>query len=273
MLFKLYRYCNLLSIDVAVGACICSIYLARVIDVELPWLAIAVLGLTVWLIYTFDHLQDASKIKQEANTERYKFHQIYFAPLSIISAGVLVIIAVLIFYLPYITVIMGSALACLVIAYFLILYSLGLKASYHKEILIALIYSAGIFLAPISVYEDAIDFKIIVIFTQFANIAFINLVIFSWLESDKDHLNGFPSLVNVIGVNRARQLIFYLLIGQVLMSAFLIIYFGMIDVSVIILIMTGILGGITFFFEYFSQNERYRLVGDFIFLIPLLGLI
>ncbi len=273
MLLKFYRYCNLLSLDVAIGACICSVYLSRLMLVNIPWLSILVLGLTVWLIYTFDHLQDAKKINDVANTERHKFHQKNFSSLTIISALVLVLIAILIFYLPVTTVVMGAALACFVVAYFIILHFLGLNSSYHKEILIAIIYASGIFLAPMSIYDGAIELVTILIFGQFVNLALINLLIFSWLERDKDRVNGFPSLVNIVGGHWSKRLIIMLIGLQLALSLFMVIRFGIVDVSLIIVTMTAILGGIAFFSEYFYQNERYRLIGDFVFLIPIIGLI
>lgn len=273
MLSKIYRYLNILSLDVAVGASICTVYLSKFFHVDISWPPAVVLGLTVWLIYTFDHLQDSRKIGSSANTIRYLFHQRYSNILTICCVGVLILISMLVFKLSSSTLMLGSALSCLVIAYFIFLHFLGLKASYHKEVSIAVIYSTGIFLAPFSLYKGQIFGIHILIFMQFVNMAFINLMIFSWLENDKDRHNNFPSLVHILGIKLSKTLIFVLLLAQLLTSVFLINSYKIVDISYIILAMTTILGGIAFFSEYFVQNERYRVIGDFVFLIPVLGLI
>lgn len=271
MLFRFYRYCNLLSLDVALGACICSIYLSFFLQIDIPWLATVVLGLTVWVIYTFDHLQDASRIKGIANTDRHRFHQVYFKPLVIVMSCVMLNIGVLVFNLPIPTILWGVALACVVVSYFMILYFLGLKAAYHKEILIAIIYACGVFLPSFSVYNGFFTNTHILIFLIFVNMALINLITFSWLESKKDRFNGFPSLVNVIGERQSKRIIILLLIAQIVMIM------GLMSVTMgtalIFLLMTLVLGGIMFFYKYFSQYERYRIVGDLVFLLPVIGLL
>lgn len=273
MLLKLYKYLNLLSIDVAIGSCICSVYISTYLNIQVDWTAITVLGLTVWLIYTFDHLQDGLKIKGIANTDRHRFHQKYFRGLVITSAIVLIIISIMVFNLPKNTVVMGVSLACLVLAYFMLLHFLGLKASYHKEILVAVIYTCGIFLAPMSVYNGVVELVHVMLFFQFVNMAFLNLIIFSWLETEKDRSNGFPSLVSVIGKKWATRVIMILIFTQLVVSLVLIDQFGMIDVSYIVLSMTSVLGVIAFFSDYFSKKERYRLWGDFVFIVPLIALL
>ena len=257
----------------ATGACICSFYLGKLIGVLVPFPVILVLGLTVWLIYTFDHLSDAIKIKGEANTERHRFHQLHYRFLVVTCALVLLIIGGLLFILPYKIILFGAALGCIVIAYFMLLHFLGLKASYHKEILVAVIYTLGIFLAPFCLYEGKIEIEYGIVFIQFFIIALINLITFSLLESEKDSQNGFPSLVNLIGRRSSLRLIQLLLLFQLVSLAILMVRFGNFELSLIVFLMTIILGGILLFPAQLGLKERYRLIGDFIFFIPIIGLI
>ena len=85
MIEKLYKYLQILSIDVCLGACISCWMIAHYLEVSLSFWTYAVLACTVWLIYTADHLLDAYKIskqlKEKATTDRHIFHQHYFKPI------------------------------------------------------------------------------------------------------------------------------------------------------------------------------------------------
>ena len=81
LLFQFYKALNLLSLDVAVGAMISALFFARILTVSIFPADIVCLGLTVWMIYTVDHLFDARRIKGTASTERHRFHQDHFGVL------------------------------------------------------------------------------------------------------------------------------------------------------------------------------------------------
>ena len=74
-LIKFYRFVNILSIDVALGSVCCAAWFAEILNATLKPYALVSLGLTVWIIYTADHLLDARKIHAPASTERHRYHQ------------------------------------------------------------------------------------------------------------------------------------------------------------------------------------------------------
>src|SRR5687767_3029402 len=78
---KFYRLLNILSIDVALGSVCCAAWFAEIFNVNLKPYVLMALGLTVWIIYTIDHLLDARKIHVSASTERHRYHQTNFTPL------------------------------------------------------------------------------------------------------------------------------------------------------------------------------------------------
>ena len=78
-----YRFLNMLSIDVALGAVVCGAFFARIVDIHVRPQGLAALGITVWIIYTVDHLLDVRRMRQEASTERHLFHQRHLRTLSV----------------------------------------------------------------------------------------------------------------------------------------------------------------------------------------------
>jgi hypothetical protein len=85
-LMRLYRLVNLLSIDVAGGAVCSALFFAYLLNVRILPYGVIALGLSVWIIYTVDHLLDAKKIKAPAATARHRFHQDNF---KVLCAAVL----------------------------------------------------------------------------------------------------------------------------------------------------------------------------------------
>src|SRR5205085_1124608 len=83
-LLNAYRFVNLLSIDIAAGAVVGAAFFARILQVRLYSQAYLVLGLTVWIIYSSDHLLDAWRLKGPASTERHLFHQRNFRALFVL---------------------------------------------------------------------------------------------------------------------------------------------------------------------------------------------
>ena len=77
MLVRLYRILNTLSLDVSIGAVISAMFFAEVLQVKILPYGLATLALTVWIIYTIDHLRDARAIGTKASTARHLFHQHY----------------------------------------------------------------------------------------------------------------------------------------------------------------------------------------------------
>src|SRR5690606_1730538 len=75
---KAYQYVNILSLDVAAGAVIGSAFFAHLFGAHVAPIVYVALALTVWVVYTLDHLRDARSIPGVAATDRHRFHQQYF---------------------------------------------------------------------------------------------------------------------------------------------------------------------------------------------------
>ena len=267
---KFYRYLNVLSLDVVAGSMICSLYIAKVLNVKMPVPTLLALGLTVWVIYTFDHLLD-SRNSPAAMSERHAFHKKHFQRLSIYLGLALACIAVLLFFMPSTTVLWGAALGCGVLAYFLTIGLIRAKSIVYKELMIAVIYACGLFIGPLSVYDSPISWQHAVVFLQFVILALLNLLIFSLYDREFDERASFPSLVLGFGESRSRLLVktlFFLEAGLVAGSMFMEVKGQFVFLGMVLLL----------FLIYILQENRfissiYRWIGDGAFLVPVIYLV
>ena len=263
---KFYRLLNLLSVDVAVGAVCSGIFFTRILQADITSYSLISLGLSVWIIYTFDHLLDAKKIETSSTTNRHRFHQQYFKPLSVLVMVASCINAVLLFFINRQALITGIVLVVLVVLYLLIQHSL----KFLKEIFVAIVYTAGVLL-PAMVNTPLIwkewNWMVIV---EFSLVAFLNLIIFSWFDYEYDLQDKRVSFVTIFG-KKASQIFIVLLF---ILSALLFVTALSLQIeTVIFFIMNVALLSIFVAHSYFTYHDRYRLLGDAIFFAPALAIL
>ena len=261
-LITYYRIINLLSIDVAVGAVCSALLFAKILDVHILPYGLASLGLSVWIIYTADHLLDAHKIKAPAATARHQFHQRYFRPLLVFLAVGIVVDGLIILFVRKPVLISGIVVASFV-AIYLVLHR---YLKFMKEFFIALFYTIGVLLPSISVTALRWQEWPWILIVEFFLTALINLILFSWFDYANDRRDETISFVTVVG-ERAGRIFLGILFCVVFFLA--IVFFHGRD-SIIILMMNGMLLTVFWFPKYFEVADRFRLVGDFAFFIPLL---
>lgn len=264
MIRKSIGLINILSIDVAIGAVCSALFFGRVNHTHVDPVTAVVLALSVWVIYTADHLLDAGKIKSRAAALRHQVHQQYYRILRNAIIGVTGLVAVLLFFLPEAVLLHGMALAVMVLLY--LFFHPRLKG--FKEICIAILYTAGVLVPSLKDLRtlEEIPFALLAVF---ALTAFINLVMFSWYSQKEDLQDGHASIVTRMG-NRSTQWLFYGLFLTVtlitILHAFAIPYLVLwiMNIGMVIIYM---------FPAYFAFAERYRIWGDAMFIIPILYLL
>ncbi|MDN5204049.1 hypothetical protein QQ008_21840 [Fulvivirgaceae bacterium BMA10] len=275
MLFKLYRYLRILSLDVALGSCISALFVANYLQVAISYSALFTLGLCVWLIYTADHLMDAYHIKHKAHSRRHLYHQKYFKRLVYLFIVVASLGFVSLIFLPTRTIYWGLALLAFVFLHFIILKLIGIRPSAYKEFIVAFLYAAGIFLVSLSVYNGPFNKEILVLFVQFFLTALINLLLFGMIEEEIDKKDGQVSFVQWAGKKRTLTFTWILLSISFCYPIYTFITTtnnSLIINQMIILAMNLTLGIIMFDKNYFKKKERYRAYGDAIFLYPIIVL-
>jgi len=219
----------------------------------------------VWIIYTADHLLDARNLTQTASSERHRFHQKYFKLLfTALIIGVMVDVVQL-FYIRKIVFIEGLGLAGVILIYFLAQRSL----KFLKEVTGAILYSGGVLLIPWSVKTSEPTNLQLILITQFVLTALINLLLFSWFDKRQDEHDRQSSFATVMGEETTKKSLILLFVVQALLSSALISVAQ--EKETLILVLMNVLLLLIFARKkYFEINDRYRLLGDAVFLLPMI---
>lgn len=265
-----YRLINILSIDVAIGACIMASFVAGMFGESVPTITLLTLFLSVWIIYTVDHLYDARNIQHTSHTQRHRFHQQNFVELKVMVFFGLLIQLGLLFLLPPTIIKKGFIMVGIVLLYFFLLWLFRQKRIYHKELLIAIVYASGVFLPTFNLLEFAFSFDLLIVFLQVCSLAFCNLLTFALLETHSDHLDRQSSIALSIGVEQtARVLYGTLFMGLLTTLVFFVtaetpsLRIGQLILLLMFLISVGILR-----ISWFRKRERFRYWGDAVFIFP-----
>lgn len=277
MLRRSLQIAQILSLDVVLGAIISSIFVARFLGYYLPASQWGALGMAVWLIYTADHLADAQKIKHPAHSARHRYHQRHFKAIRnawfVVAAAGLYILTLL----PLSLITWGIGLTLLVGLYFLLIRLLPHSRFFHKEFIIAFLYTAGIFLAPIHYLSEAHALPIILFFVEYFLLALTNVLLISWYEQDIDRADGQHSFVIVAGDETGKFTIKSCLSLLYTCILFSVLYFRSYDklllLQFVLLIMGITLHSIMLRQSLFAKQGRYRFWADAIFYFPTIYLL
>ncbi|MDH5598881.1 MAG: hypothetical protein OEY34_07145, partial [Cyclobacteriaceae bacterium] len=175
MFGKIYRWGQVFSLDIVLGACIMAWFLGETLFSPVNYYILSALGLCIWIIYTMDHMFDAQSTEFPILFWRHKVHQKYSRILGVII-GVLIMLGVIIIVpnLSYRVLLYGSILLVFVIVYLLLIKFGGY---FLKEIFAALLYTLGIVTGPLGEFTQVLlPFHYLVVLQIFL-IAFLNLLI------------------------------------------------------------------------------------------------
>ncbi len=262
-----YKYFRWLSLDIVLGAIFFLVYLEDYYQIDLTIHVYFALASAVWLIYTVDHLIDAHT-PATGLCERRNFHKSHTSNFILIGGLVLSLALVNLYFLESRILQMGALLSACCILYLLLVYFI--KRIWVKELLVALAYASGIFIAPF-VY-GSIGMYDLILALELTLVAFTNLLIFSKFDEVNDQVEGFGSLAIRLGKVKTDMIITMLLVGIIVFSgaSYLLIYD---DIQLLYCAMTILLGCIYWRPAFFRKSERFRTVGDGIFYLPILFLL
>lgn len=265
----IYRYqrINILSLDVVAGAVISAAFFARLFDVSLPVSVLASLGLTVWIIYTVDHLRDAMTIPRIASTDRHRFHQKYFRRMFAMLAIACVIDAITVLFLPGPTLWAGLMLGGIVLMYLILQRYL----KFLKEFFVACLYTAGIVLPAVVMTDAAIPPVHILIIGKFFITAWMNLLLFSLFDYQEDKRHLQHSFVTWFGPASTR--IGIVVLGLVNIVSGLWLWTFDVRIAAVFIAMNLLLLSILLLGKRMVVNDYYRMLGDAVFFIPVLYLL
>ncbi|WKV12827.1 hypothetical protein [Marivirga harenae] len=275
MFTKFYQYIRAFSLDVVAGAVISARWIGNYFDAEIPTYAILALGLTVWLIYTIDHLLDARKIKSK---DAFLRHIIHDKNAPYIFGLIAIVTMVLIFILqnlkPYLLA-YGMALGFAVFCYLIFVHFVRKKVYWGKEWFIALVYATGICL-PTATYIQSVPSILIYFWLQLFILASINLILFNMIEYKIDKKLGFTSFATVKGADFSRRVILVLLLAFVLIWSSSFMFFkteDLLDYQAIFILMASVLAMVLSKEVVLRQEEWYRVIGDIVFVLPIIEII
>lgn len=264
LLSKYYKYCQLLSIDVAVGAVCMAILATKITQTTMPWAWWILLPFSVWIIYTTDHWLDAQKAQKNYLSERHYFHLKHQNSIKNWLFMFMVFCAILaLFFLPLSLFIGGAMIAISVILYLFYSYFITTYAI-PKEIFIAILYTIGIWYGP-SMYSNNWNiYTYIFCFSTFAT-TLANLLIFSYLSKKEDAKSGFNSIALQFSDKFLIAFIYTLICICVIIQLFAIITFC--KATFCVLLMNFILLAIFKYRNFFKINDAYRMLGDAVFFV------
>lgn len=276
---RVASFMNLLCLDITLGAFFSALFVSDLLGLDLSPVYYLVLIISVWVVYTSDHLVDAYRLKDGSHTRRHRYiyHNFRIFSSLIAVALVLDIILVLIFLDRYV-LFLGLVLGLLVLIYFLILY-LDRGRSYiwlQKELFVALIYVFGIWgmaLLETGFHLESVEW---VIFLIFFLLALSDILLLSYYEMETDSLDGHLTLAGRLGEKAVGKLILTLVAVAFISSFFLILSPTSVKVSVagmILALMATMILGLLHFASFFRINKRYRFLSELVFWLPVLLLV
>lgn len=255
------------SLEVAVGAVVMSMAVASSLNVAVPTRVFVALFLAVWFIYILDRLFDAQKIAAPAVNPRHRFYQKHQSALSallvLLGVGGLVLLPTLpVTVLVYGVVLMGGCLLYLLAVFFS-------ARKLPKEVAVAVLYTAGVVLAPKAMAGAAGFIADALLFSVIASMAFINLVLFSRAEQKMDLQDGQSSaFTNFTSRQMSRLVKAAFAVALACLAAALFAGYALAPLLAVFGIMLSVLWILFARPQLFSGTATYRLVGDGIFLLP-----
>lgn len=192
---NLIGYFSLLSIDVVFGAVAGLLFFSRLLHAELNPLIYLLLGMAVWCIYTLDHVLDARQLTSPVSS-RFAFYQkngriLMLLVIPSVLSGLI---------LAYWVLGLGSELylslgfGAIILLTMLLLRKAGKAAGLIKELSTAVFYVLGLAWLPL-LRLDGIDWtwQNLLFIAVYIGLAFLNLLMFSFLDRREDESHGFAS--------------------------------------------------------------------------------
>ena len=266
---RLYKIFTWLSLDITVGAIVFMNFLSQEFETLAHWSESAALGISVWLIYTIDHLLDV-RAASSLVSDRRKFHQRYFNTLVIVC-GVLVCLGIWVISFLQREIVIYGAIIALIAAGYLVLAHFQ-RGPLFKEVQIAIGYAIGVSLIPFVRIEILEAWKWLVLALLFLT-ALTNIVLFSWYEIEEDRKEGFKSIVLYLGGGRV-TIFLWLLFGLCSGGVFGLVVLEASNWLVIFFLLSTLINLLIWRLpKIFGLNNSYRVIGDGVFLLPLIWMV
>lgn len=250
---KLINIIRLLSFDIISGALAGIYYFSNLFGVKSPLFWYITMAVSVWIIYTIDHILDSIKNK------RPTFHYQNKIKLLIITLLLSIINLFIIYYYYPSKLIISSLIPCvLLVFYMLLIHYFRYKAI--KELLISIIYTLAIAYFPLYKTDFKMEHHQYLSFASYFLLVLTNVFTFSYYNStriiQKRRRKSYVliSTILVLGIN----------IFGIVTQAYSIQYF------ICQIIMALVIYSCIFLNSSNFIRENYGIIADLVFSIPLL---
>jgi 4-hydroxybenzoate polyprenyltransferase len=276
---KIYRYFHFLSLDIVLGALASSCFAARLFAVNPGWVWWVTLALTVWLLYTGDHLIDAWRNRKKIERELHYF-MIKNRRSLVWSMGVVTVLDMLLIFNLLDQKVMKYALvlAGLVLLFYALRHVFKKNRVFFVpgEFFVLLLYMAGTWLGPASAVEQGFEAVHGMIALIFAGVLLMNLGVISLYDIKLDSRLGIASLANSLGAKRTKILLVGTSVAIFLISLLQFLVFEMdryFKYALILSGMTIILLMILYLPSRFRKKDYFRLATDAVLYMGFLSLL
>ena len=140
-----------------------------------------------------------------------------------------------------------------------------------KEPLVAIVYVLGVMLPAFSISsDDQLPFAISM-GGLLLGLAIANLILFAAFEIKIDEKEGHPSIAKFLGKERA--LLWAKIFASTTLAGSILMALQSLETALMFGVMALTLLLVCFFPGYSEKHERYRILGDGIFLVPLISML
>jgi 4-hydroxybenzoate polyprenyltransferase len=275
---KVYRILHYLSIDIVLGALASSCFAARLFATDPRWVWLITLALTVWLLYTGDHMLDAWKHRKKIERDLHYFMMKNRKSL-VWSMGVIAVVDLLLIFNLLDQELMKYALflSGLVLVFY------AMRHVFRKnrilripgEFFILLLYMAGTWLGPVLASEITLEAGHSLVALIFTGVLLMNLGVISLYDMNLDKRMGIASMAQLLGIKRSKNLVLVTAIAIYLISLLQFMVFEMDRFFHFALILAGmatILLLILYYPSRFRKKDYFRLAADAVLLMGFLAL-
>jgi len=276
---KIYRYLHFLSIDIVLGALATSCFAARLFGSNPGTIWWITLALTVWLLYTADHMLDAWKHRKKIERDLHYFMMKNRKTL-VWSMGVVTVVNILLIFnlLDHELMKYALFLAGLVLIFYAMrhVFRKNRILKIPGEFFVMILFMAGTWLGPAVAFEGSFEAGHGMIALIFLGVLLMNLGVISLYDIKLDSRMGIASLANLLGKKRTKNMLLGTAMSIYLVSLLQFLVFEMDRFSQYALILTGmatILLLVLYYPSRFRKNDYFRLAADAVLFMGFLTLL
>jgi hypothetical protein len=276
---KVYRYLHYLNIDIVLGALASSCFAAQLFASDPGWVWWITLALTVWLLYTGDHMLDAWKHRKKIERDLHHFMMknrktLVWSMILVTAVDILLVFNLLNQeFMKYALVLAGLVLIFYAMRH---VFRRNRILKIPGELFVLLIYLAGTWLGPVVASRMPLEPGHALVTLIFAGVLLMNLGVISLYDMKLDKRMGLVSMANLLGIKGTRSMLLGTAVAIYLISLLQFLVFEMNRFSQYALIVSGmvtILLLVLYYPSRFRKRDYFRLAADAVLFMGFLSLL